>query len=77
MGWQQFFIVLPMVHADSNILDTDVDALNINPHAGINAELGPYGDFSFFVGATYPKAEVQVAGDITFDTGLALANRRH
>ena len=56
--------------SDINILDTDVDALNISPRAGINAELGPYGDLSFFVGATYLKAEVEVAGEITFDTGL-------
>lgn len=72
MGWQQFFVVLPIVYAvsDVDILDTDVDALNISPRAGINAELGPYGDLSFFVGATYLKAEVEVAGEITFDTGL-------
>ena len=65
MGWQQFFVVLPIVYAvsDVNILDTDVDALNISPRAGINAELGPYGDLSFFVGATYLKAEVEVAGE--------------
>ena len=66
MGWQQFFVVLPIVYAvsDVDILDTDVDALNISPRAGINAELGPYGDLSFFVGATYLKAEVEVAGEM-------------
>jgi hypothetical protein len=56
MGWQQFFVVLPIVYAvsDIDILDTDVDALNVSPR----------------LGATYLKAEVEVAGDIVFDTGL-------
>lgn len=71
MGWKQFFVVLPIVYAvsDINILETDVDALNISPRFGINVDLKSYGDLSVFLGATYLKAEVEVAGDITFDTG--------
>lgn len=61
MGWQQFSVLLPIVYAvsDIDILGTDVDALNTSPRAGINVELGPYGDLFFFVGA--------VAGEITFE----------
>jgi len=72
MGWQQFFVVLPIVYAvsDIDILDTDVDALNVSPRLGLNVELESYGDLSLFLGATYLKAEVEVAGDIVFDTGL-------
>lgn len=72
MGWQQFFVVLPIVYAvsDIDILDTDVDALNVSPRIGINVDLERYGDLSLFLGATYLKAEVEVAGQITFETGI-------
>ena len=72
MGWDQYFVVLPIVYAvsDIDILDTDVDALNVSPRIGINIELERYGDLSLFVGGTYLKAEVEVAGDIILDTGL-------
>ena len=68
MGWDQYFLVLPIVYAvsDIDILDTDVDALNVSPRVGINIELERYGDLSLFVGGTYLKAEVEVAGAITF-----------
>ena len=70
MGWDQYFVVLPIVYAvsDIDILDTDVDALNVSPRVGINIELERYGDLSLFVGGTYLKAEVEVAGAITFDS---------
>ena len=69
MGWDRFFFVLPMVYAvsDIDILNTDVDAINISPRFGINADLGRYGDIAIFAGATYLKAEVEVAGDVVFD----------
>ena len=70
MGWGQYFVVLPIVYAvsDIDILDTDVDALNVSPRIGINIELERFGDLSLFVGGTYLKAEVEVAGAITFDS---------
>jgi hypothetical protein len=78
MGWEQFFVVLPIVYAvsDIDILDTDVDALNVSPRVGINLELERYGDLSLFLGATYLKAEVEVAGSITFDAGLGTGESR-
>ena len=68
MGWNQYFVVLPIVYAvsDIDILDTDVDALNVSPRVGINTELERYGDLSLFIGGTYLKAEVEVAGAISF-----------
>lgn len=70
MGWDQYFVVLPIVYAvsDIDILDTDVDALNVSPRVGINIELERYGDLSLFLGGTYLKAEVEVEGAITFDS---------
>ena len=46
MGWDQYFVVLPIVYAlsDIDIMDTDVDALNVSPRVGINIELERYGD---------------------------------
>jgi len=78
MGWEQFFVVLPIVYAvsDIDILDTDVDALNVSPRVGINLELERYGDLSLFLGATYLKAEVEVAGSIIFDAGLGTGESR-
>ena len=72
MGWDQYFVVLPIVYAvsDIDILDTNVDALNVSPRMGINIELQRYGDLSLFLGATYLKAEVEVAGSIMIDPGL-------
>lgn len=78
MGWEQFFVVLPMVYAvsDIDLIDTDVDAINISPRIGINGDLGKYGDIAVFVGATYLKAEVEVAGSITFDVPAIGPNDR-
>ena len=68
MGWDRFFAVLPLVYAvsDIDILDTNVDAINISPRIGINAEMGRYGDIALFLGGTYLKAEIEVAGSISF-----------
>ena len=62
--------------SDIDILDTDVDALNVSPRVGISLELERYGDLSLFLGATYLKAEVEVAGSITFDAGLGTGESR-
>ena len=78
MGWDQYFVVLPIVYAvsDIDILDTDVDALNISPRVGINVELDRYGDLSLFIGGTYLKAEVEVAGAITFASQVGQGGSR-
>jgi hypothetical protein len=52
-GLAAVFCRAALVCAVIDILDTDVDALNISPRVGINAELGPCGDLSFFTGAEY------------------------
>ena len=71
-------MVLPMVYAvsDIDLIDTDVDAINISPRIGINGDLGKYGDIAVFLGATYLKAEVEVAGSITFDVPALGPNDR-
>ena len=78
MGWDQFFVVLPMVYAvsDVDLIDTDVDAINISPRIGVNGDLGRYGDIAVFLGATYLKAEVEVAGSVTFDVPALGPNDR-
>jgi hypothetical protein len=69
MGWDHYFVVLPLVYAvsDIDLLTTDVDAINISPRIGLNRDLGRFGDIALFAGATYLKAEVEVAGAITFE----------
>ena len=70
MGWDRFFVTLPITYAwsDVNIIDTTVEALNITPRIGMTGDAGKWGTIAVFVGATYLSAEVDLAGSITFDT---------
>ena len=69
IGWDHYFVVLPLVYAvsDIDLLTTDVDAINIGPRIGLNRDLERFGDIALFAGATYLRAEVGVAGAITFE----------
>jgi hypothetical protein len=70
MGWDRFFVTLPMTYAwtDVNIIDTTVTALNITPRIGMTGDMGNRGTVAVFMGATYLEAEVDIAGSIAFDT---------
>jgi hypothetical protein len=70
MGWDRFFVTLPITYAwsDVNIIDTTVEALNITPRIGMTGDAGRWGTIAVFVGATYLSAEVDLEGSITFDT---------
>lgn len=70
VGWKQFFFTLPITYAwtSVNIIDTNVEALNVSPRMGMTFDAGDEGTLAFFVGAMYLRAEVDLAGSITFDT---------
>jgi len=70
MGWDRFFVALPMTYAwtDVDIIDTTVTALNVSPRFGVSGDLDRFGTMAMFIGATYQKAEVDLEGKITFDT---------
>lgn len=70
MGWDRFFVALPVTYVitELNILDDDVKALQISPRIGISSDAGKWGTMSTFVGVTYLDAELDVAGQIAFDT---------
>jgi hypothetical protein len=70
MGWDRFFVTLPITYAwsDVNIIDTTVEALNITPRIGMTGDAGRWGTIAVFVGATYLEAEVDLTGSISFDT---------
>jgi len=70
MGWEQFFVAIPMTYAwtDVNIIETTVEALNITPRIGMIGDMGNRGTVAVFMGATYLNAEIDIAGAATFDT---------
>lgn len=70
MGWKEFFVTLPITYAwtDVNIIDTTVTALNISPRIGVTGEVGNNGMIAAFIGATYLDAEVDLSGQVSFDT---------
>jgi hypothetical protein len=70
MGWKQFFVVLPVTYAvsDVDILDDEVDAWVVGPRIGINGSVGELGSLAAYVGANYLSSDVDVAGRVTFDT---------
>jgi hypothetical protein len=70
MGWDRFFIALPMTYAwtDVDIIDTTVTALNITPRIGMTGDMGERGTVAVFMGATYLRAEVDIEGRIDLDT---------
>jgi hypothetical protein len=70
MGWDRFFVAIPITYAwtDVNIIDTTVEALNITPRIGMIGDMGNRGTVAVFMGATYLNAEIDIAGSATFDT---------
>ncbi len=70
MGWDRFFVALPMTYAwtDVDIIENTVTALNITPRIGMTGDMGQRGTVAVFVGATYLRAEVDIAGEIDLDT---------
>jgi hypothetical protein len=70
MGWDRFFVVLPVTYAwtDVDIIDTTVTALNITPRIGMTGDMGDRGTVAVFMGATYLRAEVDIAGQVDLDT---------
>jgi hypothetical protein len=70
MGWKEFFIAIPITYAwtDINIIDTTVEALNISPRIGVTGKIGEKGMIAAFIGATYLDAEIDLSGQVSFDT---------
>jgi len=70
MGWDRFFVTIPITHAwsDVDIIDNTVTALNTTPRIGMTGDMGNRGTVAVFIGATHLKAEVDVPGTIAFDT---------
>jgi len=70
MGWDRFFVALPVTYAwtDVDIIDNTVTALNITPRIGMTGDMGDRGTVAVFIGATYLRAEVDIAGSVDFET---------
>lgn len=70
MGWDRFFVTLPITYAwtDVDIINTTVTALNITPRIGMTGDMGDRGTVAVFLGATYLRAEVDIAGEIDLET---------
>ncbi len=70
MGWDRFFVTLPMTYAwtDVDIIDGTVTALHISPRIGMTGDMGDRGSVAVFVGATYLRAKVNIAGEFDIDT---------
>jgi len=70
MGWDRFFVAVPVTYAwtDVNIINETVTALNITPRIGMTGDMGERGTVAVFLGATYLRAEVDLTGEIEFET---------
>jgi hypothetical protein len=70
MGWDRFFVAVPATYAwtDVDIIPQTVTAINITPRIGMTGDMGERGTVAAFIGATYLRAEVDIAGEITLDT---------
>jgi hypothetical protein len=70
VGWRQFFFTVPISYAWSevDILKQTVTALNIGPRVGAHGDFGKFGGLAVYVGATYLKADVDLADSVKFDT---------
>jgi hypothetical protein len=70
MGWDRFFVTLPVTYVwtDVDIIDNTVTALNITPRIGMTGDMGDRGTVAVFMGATYLRAEVDIAGTVDFVT---------
>lgn len=70
MGWDRFFVAIPATYAwtEVDIIPQTVTAINITPRIGMTGDMGERGTVAAFIGATYLRAEVDIAGDITLDT---------
>lgn len=70
MGWDRYFVTLPITYAWSrvNIIDTTVEAINISPRFGVIGDIGASGKLAVFVGAMYLDTSVDLTGSVSFDT---------
>jgi hypothetical protein len=70
MGWDRFFVTLPVTYVWSNVdlVDTTIEAINISPRIGVTGDVGEMGVIAAFVGATYLSADVDLTGSFEFDT---------
>jgi len=70
MGWDRFFVTLPMTYvwSDVSLVDTTIEALNISPRIGVTGDVGEMGVIAAFIGATYLDANIDLTGKFTFDT---------
>jgi hypothetical protein len=70
MGWDRFFVTLPMTYvwSDINVIDSTIDAFNASPRIGVTGDVGDMGVIAVFIGATYLDASVGLTGSLSFDT---------
>ncbi|MBT4520543.1 MAG: hypothetical protein HOC23_11100 [Halieaceae bacterium] len=74
MGWDRYFVTLPISYtwSDIDITDSRIEALNVSPRFGFTNGVGKAGMLAIFVGATYLDADVDVTGTLAVDTsGIA------
>lgn len=70
MGWDRFFVTIPMTYvwSDVDLVDTTIEALNISPRIGVTGDVGEMGVIAAFIGATYLDAQIDLTGSFSFDT---------
>lgn len=70
MGWDRFFVTLPITYAwtDVDLIEDTVTALNITPRIGMTGDMGERGTVAVFMGATYLRAGLTIAGSVDIDT---------